>query len=415
MKHKNLYALTCSRFFSSYSENVIHFLLPVMIYKAYGSIHDAGLVVVLHVASRLVGYPLSGVICDQVGEKKVLVLSSFLRSAVCFLSFSLLTFYVKDSKSVLFIVLNLLALVDGFSGGVAQIAFESIGPKFFPKEQFGTFQASVQSAQQGAFLLAPVSGAFLLDSLGQALLLGLLSVFFLVSALVVRTDSVAVNRAERTRVFHQAPFSFSLLFSSLSVILKDQIILITLVLTLLDNLLLGLYGAMSTPLGLGLFQQTDQSLGWMVTLSYFVSLITISFSHWIHSRKSTLWLLSFSYLISYLGFFILGVASHFLIFAFALILIESSCAAGVFALRIVRAQYIPGRDFGKISGILTLLQQLTLPIGGLMVASVSEPQNLQTLILVCSFILGGITLWLFLRLAQRMRSHQVMGFSVSRL
>ncbi|MEO7165330.1 MAG: hypothetical protein ABI041_20590, partial [Bdellovibrionia bacterium] len=98
------------------------------------------------------------------------------------------------------------------------------------------------------------------------------------------------------------------------------------------------------------------------------------------------------YIIAYLGFFLMALAPNFGSFALSVILIETSCAAGVFALRLFRAQAIPNADFGKVSGMLFLLQQVTLPFGGMMIACLHNPNQLQKLLLFSSLPVGLLTM-----------------------
>ena len=394
------YQISLYRFFSGFSENIITFLLPILSYKISGRITDSGWVVFLHVTFRLIGYPFSGFFCDKMEERSILILTAIMRSIFCTLA-SLVFINLTETESTLpLIFLNIFASVDGFAGGVTQVALETMGPRLYRGEQFLSFQASVQSADQAALCFAPLSGAFLLSHMGTpSFFLGAGVFFFASFAFIIAhpkrsklTQKAQINEpssSKNIRVF------FSGLARPFTLILSNPIILATLILTLLDNFLLGLYTAITTPMGLALFDISEQHLGLTLTLGHLASLAAISFSHWLQPKKSTLWLWKSSYVIAYLGFFLMGFTPNFWLFVVSVILIEASCAVGVFALRLIRADIIPHSDFGKISGILYLLQQITLPFGGILVASVTQPESIQNLMIISTTLVGLITIGIF--------------------
>ena len=392
--------ISLSRFLSSFSENIITFLLPILSYKTSGRITDSGWVVFLHVTFRLIGYPISGFLCDHFEEKSILVLTALLRSIFCILGSLLFINLAETESTLLLLFLNLFASIDGFAGGVTQIAIETIGPRFYPGKLFRSFQASIQSADQAALCLAPLSGAFLISRLGTPLFFLGIGAFFLAAAAFILPHpkrKILTQKPQNTSHSPSKPMRV-LITDSLRpfmLILNSPIILATLILTILDNFLMGLYAAITTPMGLALFNVSEESLGLSLTLGYLASLAAISISHWIQPKKSTLWLWKSSYIIAYLGFFLLGFAPNFWIFVISVIFIEASCAVGVFALRLIRADAIPHSDFGKISGILFLLQQISLPFGGILVASITQPESLQNLMILSSILVGLVTIGVF--------------------
>ena len=401
MNKNLLYRISASRFLASYSEYIINFLLPILTFKTFGGIAESGWVVFFHVSFRLMGYPVSGTLCDYFSEKNVLILTSFIRALLCALACILFMSATQNQSLLLVLFTYLLASVDGLAGGVTQIAFESMGPRLYPGPQFRTFQAAVQSSDQVALCLAPLSGALLLSLLGTSGLFASLGISFFGAAVLFLAHPHSAKTHPTQSPHSSTPFRPSLKHSiktltrPFALILGNRIIFATLILTLLDNFLMGFYGALITPMGMGLFQVSERRLGLALTLGYLASLLAISWSHWVQPRKSTLWLWKFSYLIAYAGFFLMGFAPDFWVFVLSVILIEASCAAGVFALRLIRADIIPHSDFGKISGLLFLFQQISLPCGGIMVAFFSEPKTLQNLMTLSSFIVGLLTLGVF--------------------
>ncbi|MEO5968709.1 MAG: MFS transporter, partial [Bdellovibrionia bacterium] len=301
MKKTNLWWISCSRFLSGYSENIIYFLLPIVAYKAVGRIQDTGLIIFIHLSCRLLGYPFSGVLCDKIGEKKVFILVSFVRGAACLLVFWLLGPFHQEQSSLPILMFNLLGIVDGFAGGVASIAFETMGPRLYPNERFRDFQASVQTADQIALIAAPATGVVLLNSLGTSYSLAILGIIFMFAGImflpylkIVSSDGDITPSSLR-----DSGFIIQEVLASLSIIFNNRLIAVTLILTILDNLLLGIYSAITTPLALVTFHGSEQSLGLALTLGYLASMIAIYYSHWIHQKKSNLWLWKGSYIIAY--------------------------------------------------------------------------------------------------------------------
>ncbi len=67
-------------------------------------------------------------------------------------------------------------------------------------------------------------------------------------------------------------------------------------------------------------------------------------------------------------------------------------------MRSLRQQVIPREDFGKTVGVMTLLNNLSQPIAGLLVALLAGPLGIRVIIVALGLLtalLGGLALRLF--------------------
>jgi hypothetical protein len=70
-------------------------------------------------------------------------------------------------------------------------------------------------------------------------------------------------------------------------------------------------------------------------------------------------------------------------------------------MRTIRQRVIPPRDFGKTVGVITLLNNLSQPLAGLLVALLAAPLGTQQVILVLAgltVLLGVVVLWWFAKM-----------------
>ncbi len=287
MRKNYLNFISLSKFLSFYSENIIIFLLPIITYRFFHKIEDSGLIIFFHFLFRLLGYPVSGILCDRLDEKKIITAVAFIRGIFFLSLFSLYNLWNPENHSLLFILLSFLSSADGFAGGVASIAFETTGPKLYPHSKFRDFQVSTQTADQCALLLAPATGAFILDAFGSSLTLATVSTLFLCSGITF-LPCLKLKNIETDPNLPMMINSGGLIQTPLDTvraILKNRLILITLGMTILDNFLLGLYSALLVPLSLNIFHESEKNLGWVLTFGYFASMGAIHWSHWIQKKK----------------------------------------------------------------------------------------------------------------------------------
>ena len=89
-----------------------------------------------------------------------------------------------------------------------------------------------------------------------------------------------------------------------------------------------------------------------------------------------------------------GAAKTFFGFTVGVGLSEVSCALGIYILRVFRAELIPEAHFGKTLGTVYSIQQLTLPLGGLLIALRGSALLLQDTIVLSTFMGALLTCFL---------------------
>jgi hypothetical protein len=299
------------------------------------------------------------------------------------------------SPGLLFAALAVMGLIQGILGGIVNVSFEALIPKLFLKEDWAKTQAKVQGADQMGYLAGPILGALSsVAQLGTWALLGVGSFYFF-SALLVRPFLVSSKANTFSDQGHSKLNShwkdFKVGFELIS---SSHPLALLVFLTLLDNFLLGLHLSAQIPLTLGLFHRTEVALSSVLTITGILSLSLVVFLAPIEKKISAWGLWAVSYGVSYVGFLCVGLASTFWVYSLGIILVEISCAASIYSLRLIRAEMIPDQKLGRGLGALFFIQQLSLPLGAACVAISVNVYWLQKTTLICSVVLAVITAWI---------------------
>lgn len=394
--------LAGSRLLGMMAGDVLLFILPVIAFKTRSAVQDSAFLYFLIFSLRLMSYPLGGLLSDRPregSERQVYFYSNLLRMLACLAGFALLRLPgLKGS----FGLLIALAAWDGLMSGFSSVSFEAIIPRAVPNELFLKSQGWIQAADQFSVLVGPLGGAFLLTRLGAPQVLLLAALLFGCCAWVMKIFCQSLEETSPESLISSSRFS-GVTSTDLRQDLRDSFralnrapILLLLALSLLDNFLFGMQGAAAAPLVLGRFGKTEQALGLVYSFAGCVSLIFVLLSPWLIRLTSIRFLWLLSYAIGYAGFIGIGLASHFAGLVLSLALIEASFGIGIYALRLIRTQVIPEEDLGKTLGLLYFLQQSSIPLGGLLIATTPAVNHLPRLIALTSLLCLGITLGLLL-------------------
>ena len=396
MKVGILFSLT--RFSSFLGENLMNFVLPVILYQRDGQIHESGFFFFVTWTARILAYPWTGFLSGQLKPQLSLLRILSTRAIVLAIWGAFMTWHGTLSL----IPLLVIAAIDGFLSGLTNVSFEAAVPETFSEQALPTIQAWVQGADQLAFLLGPILGVYLLSVLtqSQALLpvagLAILGVLILLSVFYSHSLSnspsiTPARKISKKTVFSRLNSVWRNTLLGLKVIRQSRALRYVIFLTLLDNFLLGLYVSATVPLALGVYEISEKALGTTMTLAGGIALLAVFPLR--HALAATslrvLWI--FSYAMAYIGFILLSFHSNFIVFALAIACVESSCAIGIYSLRLIRLRLIPRQHLGKTLGLMYLIQQSTLPLGSLVVSGMPNIHHLPSLFAWTTLLIGAIS------------------------
>jgi len=389
------------------AEDLLFFVVPIAVFQVRESIGECGLAYFLLISARLLSYPVAGFLSDRLGGKRVFTLSVLLRGLLCSAFFLIL--HEFGSTSIL-TVLICITVGEGVLGAFSSVSFDAFLSRINLNVPQARLQAFVQAADQVAVLLGPVLGAFLFKKIEFRTILMIasamnLGVFTIILCLKAVTEvAKARENASGTTFWKDSIHAFQWIGS-------DRFLLSLLLLTLLDNFMIGIQGATIVPIVLGHFKESEQTLGLVNALGGTVALASVMISPSLLNRTSaySLWLMSS--LLGYLGFLETGFASSFKAYAIGLGIVEIACGIGIYSLRVMRASLIPFSDQGKTLGMIYFLQQLSLPLGGFIMGVFSEIEGLQSLIIQTTLLCGLLAVPLFLlgRAAKSVHSERAIS------
>jgi len=367
------------------AEDLLFFSVPVAAFQRNFHLNDSVKLYFLMVTLRLIAYPIAGWMSDRRGALKTYRYSVLIRAGIAL--FSMIA--IKNHPGIFIPILVALVFSEGVCSGFSSVSFDA-------QSTDENTQGAIQNADQLAVLTAPLLGAFLLKFLFISGVLLCTAIFFIAAFYLSFSLMPIAPLANRK---YSSPRNFGLFFDLhlvFQAILASPFLLILIILTLIDNFLIGMQGASMTPLALGLFNRDESALGLALFLGGCAASITVwGCTRWLKpSFTRHLWVTS--YLIQYLGFLLTGFSRSFIGYSTGLGICDVACAVSIYTLRVLRLTIIPQAELGKTLGIIYFLQQLTLPLGSLLVGLNETTQVLQRTILLTS-AMGGIVTFILIR------------------
>jgi len=410
---RRYYAL---RVVGSLANQMLQFLVPIMVFMLSGSVVWAGLALVVEWVPRLGSLIVAGPLVDRFGVRLVYVTSDVLRltaagSAVLLTSLS--------ETSGLF-GLIMLALVAGGCFEQSFVAGEKAVRILAPPATMHRAQSVLGGIDQATLLVAPIVGGAML-MLGTTLTILFPTVLFAASvALALRLPKFGRQSSDAeliaSTISEPAPGSIGIrglagrfLISARWVfgnaILRDVVLM-----TMLINLMVGMIMVVAPILLLREYGLEGSYLGVIYTVAALASLLSVTMVPFLVGRIGLLRLGGGSAIASCAVFALAGVAPHFVVFAAMVIAFMAVESVFTVFIRTVRAQVVPANDFGSVVGVILLLNFLPIPLAGLVVVASRWTGSLSAAVLVIGIgaLLSQLALLrhLTLLMARRPGSHR---------
>lgn len=381
-----------SRLISSTADQVLVFLIPLIIFKITGSASLSGLSFSLEWLPRVIAFLLSGLWGDRIGGNQLYIKTDFYRGSIIF---SFLIFLTLRHENA-FWFLTLMGASVGFFSSQAQIALEMTIKNNFEEVDVPKVQANVQICEQLSLILGPLLVGALLAFTKYTLLITITGGLFFISGLinkVVFTKNITKNTdsGRGTKIF-------PIFVCGCSNIWKSKHLRLLVLFSILANFFYGVILALNPAIIKGIFQESDQKLTLMYAMAGMVTIGMLSFVPFLNRYFSVklIGFIGISILLS--SAILLSQASNYKIYA----LLYATLIAGVMLTNVMtrtyRVKLIPHADFGVTIGIIMFFIKLTMPISGLYVLAFAKILDLQKLILfsVIGAMLPFLILWPFI-------------------
>jgi hypothetical protein len=158
------------------------------------------------------------------------------------------------------------------------------------------------------------------------------------------------------------------------------------------NLIIGATLATAAAMMTGLFSQSEQVYAWLQVGGALATLAVLTVTAHVHLSLKTLGLSAYGLIC--VGAVLTGTGAHPLIYATGFLLIAGFDKMFNIYVRTLRKEIIPAEDFGKTTGVIICLNNLSQPLAGLVVALFAAGDDARAVLLGLSAamaVLGLVT------------------------
>jgi len=395
-----LYKFLAIRFFSSLGDQLLLFAVPLLVYKATHNIAMSGLAFVIEWTPRVISLPFAGMLSDRLGGRSVYLMSDFVRSLICLIGFTIIVLY----PSTIFYSVSTVMGICAFFYAQAFIAQEATIPTLVKFGELHKAQSVVQTVEQATLVLGPFFASVIVLVLPIEYLLLVTAVIFSFSfsgMLLLKGFSKVITQPLKKNVLQEMKLGINIILANEKLI---WLCIITIVLNLIWGMMLSTGAVMVT----GIFAKTNVSFGFLQTLSGILSVTILLLAPFLINRTSVVFIGLLSYLLIVLGGMLVGFSHNYWEFCIGYLLIMSMDGLFNIYIRTERSKIIPQEHLGKVIGFIVFLNQLSLPIAGLLVANFSHRIGVSNLFISVSFM---ATVCLFVRFKKDLNISRKRMFS----
>jgi MFS family permease len=342
-------------------------------------------------------FPFFGALCDRVSPLRIMKVSQIVRALACF--GGVLAYALFGGIGWLIA----LSAVCGVLTSQGLVAREVMLPQIFSTQQFQRVLAYSQLADQLGFVLGPMLAALLLSFWHWEWVVGATGALFLLAdgALLLWQRTSGFRGAAVPPV---APGHWTL---PLRIALRHVLLLPGLkkvvLLAAAENLVIGVTLATSAAMVTGFHAQSNRYYAGLQTagaVATVLILLTVARAAW---QARTLGRTAFAAICA--GGVIAGASVAPWGYALGFLLIVGFDKMFNVYIRSARQRIIPPQDYGKTTGVVILLNNMTQPLAGLLVSLFPARTQTGPLIVALSLAMGGIgvAVWVGATLVRRKR------------
>ncbi|PZT76129.1 MULTISPECIES: MFS transporter [unclassified Streptomyces] len=375
------------------TDQLIQFLLPVLAYQATGELSWSGLVLAAQWVPRLLSLPVAGHLADRYPEQRIYRANDLVRVGLGVVA-AVLTVVLESHAFAVVIVFALLA---GICCEQVLVAGEKLAGTLVAPEDMHRAQSVLSGIEQGTLLLAPVVG-------GALLLTGPLPIVVVVASLfgVSLLLSLGLPRAERTAAAGPVPVPVLApdpvpgegkgggRGSAARRLLGDSVtgirnvvripVLRTIVLaTMCVNIMLGLIQGVAPALA-DRYGHNEGALGLVYSAAGLVAMVTLTAAPRLIRSFGFLAVAAVSTVVQGVVFIALGPTTGFLFFAALVAVFMAGDSVFSVVIRTLRLRVVVSEEFGRTVAAVSLLNFLSLPLAGGLLAVTGHAVPLVVLI-----------------------------------
>ncbi|KJZ10834.1 hypothetical protein TW85_19115 [Marinomonas sp. S3726] len=400
-----------SLFLSRLADQIILFMVPLVIFQMTGSGALSGLAFFFETLPRFLAFPIAGILCDLIAPYRIVSVSQRVRAVI--IPFGLLGFYLAES---IYWLMGMAALV-GVATSFALMAREMILVQAFKTARFEKVLSYSSLASQLGMVLGPILAGLLLVYFSWQVSISICILLFLLSDLGLKhwwrfahsrlQEEVKGLPAKMTSISSWCVFFYTQLTLACKQIIGLPGLVPVVLVAFCINLILGMTLASMAPIYTGLFAQSESAYALLQSLAVLVSLLILLFIA--RYSLSLVFMGATAFIAMCIGFFMTALSQDYLVYLVGFLLIVGfDKMFGVF-LRSLRKELIPMENLGKSTGVLIFLNNLAQPLAGLIVALLAGVYLLQDLLLYTAIFVSvfGALLGAYLAVTARRRKSLV--------
>lgn len=374
---KDYLAFFVSLFLSRLADQILLFIVPLIVFQTTQSVSWAGLAFFVESLPRFLAFPVCGALCDKFSPVRILHISQVYRALACGVAVAL--YAVFDG---IYWIVGLSALC-GVLTTQGIMAREVLMPHVFQQYSYAKTLSYSQIADQSGLVLGPLIAALMLQVWAWHWVVLCIAGLFVLADLAMwawqRSNTVTLAHHAQHRDIWVQPLRIAFGHIQQLAGLKRLIAL-----TVGVNLIIGVTLATSAAMVIGLYAADKDAYALLQAAG---ALVTIAILFYLARSALPLKVLGgLSYVLIAFGALITALSPTLWAYTLGFLLVIGFDKMYSVYMRSVRQKVIPVQDFGKTVGVITLLNNLPQPLAGLAVALLASPLGTQTVILLLTAI-----------------------------
>jgi MFS family permease len=372
--------LYLNRFATSFADFGLMFLIPLFVFQTTGSAQLTGLAFMAEYLVKVFFSPIAGLCVDRYPLVRLMTWMNRIRAMVSlFVAFSLMLVAAalegassSVNQTIVFILILILAMVNGFGFALNFMAQETLLTEIISPDRFKKAQAQVQSLEQVALVTAPIVFSTALTFIDFHWLLICVAIVFVLANLFLKrgTKGLLLHKPTDLDMAFKDRLKANLSVARQYLVHSKPLQRIVLS-TFLINLIFGTLLAIGAPAVIGYFDKDAsdfaslQTAGAVAAIGVLMGIVRLS-------HRFTPTQLGFvAFVFMSMGGLIAGTANQFEVFVLGSMLILGFDGMFNVYIRTRRMEVIARKDYGKVMGLLMVVNNVSKPLSGFVVFSLS--------------------------------------------
>jgi len=379
-----------SRFTVSLADQFLLFVVPIMVYQKTQSVAWSSLSFALETIPRVFYTPIAGIVSDKRSPLKTVKSMMLIRLLLCVGAVGVSAILGEDST--LIVIIGLSALV-GLASTQSFMSSEVLLPITFKEVNFARVQSWTQSVDQMAIVIGPMLAATVLELFDWSAVILVAGGLFLVGQM---SFSLWVRKLEYHDDYQMKPLDITQqLKCAFQVVVQHQGLLNIIAQTALVNLLFGSALATAAAMVTGKFNLNASSFGFLQMMGAITSIGVLTITALIAQKIGLVSIGRIAFTLICFGGGLYALGQSYWVFFIGFIVILGFDGMFNVYIRSLRQKVIPVQDYGKATGAIVFLNNITKPLSGLIIGALGFWVSVELIILaMVSFsIFAGIVLF----------------------